>query len=126
MFGLILWIVLIWLEVERNYHLIEKEKEKPDYLHSFGVRAFLGILGLVFMCKHDPFLEWELTVPYFVYEVTSFYLIFDLWLNLKRGKPLDYQGKQSGWLDKLGKPFYYTLKILCLVLLILSLTIILA
>src|SRR5690606_20972955 len=108
MVGLMLWIVVIWLEVERNYHLIEKEKEKPDYLHSCGVRVFRGILGLVSMCKHAPFLEWELTAPYFVYEVTSFYLILDLWLNLKRGKPFDYQGKPSGWPDQIGKPFYYT------------------
>lgn len=119
--GIILWPFCIWLEVARNYKMIEVMKEKPVYLESFFVRAFMGFICLALYSQaYDPIMQWHKNLPFIVYQVTLFYLVFDLWLNKKRGKAWDYQGKDSGWLDKLGKPYYYFLKGVCLILFVLS------
>ena len=115
------WLGFIRLEVGRNYQLIEVEKERPNYLHSFGFRAFFAIACLALMAQNfDPFVEWKRSLPFVIYEVTSFYLAFDFLLNKRRGKAWDYQGSQSGWLDSLGKEYYYYLKILCAILFVCS------
>ena len=126
--------------------MIEIENEKPDYLNSFGVRMFFVLLCTPLMAVYfDPVTDvvtlWDLItyyrlsnipelfseimkiscVPVLIYEGTSFYLAFDLWLNIKRLKKWFYQGKDSGWLDKLKVGFYIALKILSLVGLIYSL-----
>ena len=121
--GFIGWLGFIWIEILRNYTLIEIDKEKPNYLHSFVIRAFAGIVCIAFMNpEFDPgsLVSWWQSYPSLIFEVSSFYLVFDPALNLWRGKGWDYQGKQSGWLDKLGKPYYYALKIMCVILLGLS------
>lgn len=124
-FGFLLWLGFIPYEVRRNYRIIEVHKQKPDYLNSFGFRAFAAAVCLALMSgNYDPVMDWKHSLPIVIYEVTSFYLVFDPWLNLRRGKAWDYQGAQSGWLDKLGKPYYYFLKVLCAVLLVISIIVI--
>jgi hypothetical protein len=57
-----------------------------------------------------------------LFEVTSFYLLFELWLNMLRKLPWDYLGKNSK-LDvffSTRRPLYYVVKILSLILLALS------
>lgn len=138
--GYIAWSLFIWYEVNRNYRMIEVEKVRPNYWHSFGVRAFFGILGIATMipsdidpvlCLYDLIVDipqyWRvsplLVVPLIltnpivlilIAETTSFSLIFDPWLNKKRGRRWNYRGKNSGWIDKLKLGFYYAFKILCL------------
>lgn len=114
--GFFLWLLFIAWEVRRNYRIIEVHKESPDYLNSFFVRAFFGLVALALMSgDYDPFMEWYHSLPIVTYEVTSFYLVFDVWLNVRRGKAWNYRGKNSGWLDKLPIHFYYVLKVVCLV-----------
>lgn len=138
--GYTLWLLFIWYEVNRNYKMIVVEKVRPNYLHSFGVRAFFGILGIAIMipsdidpvlCLYDMILDipyyWQisplLVIPLILTnpivliltaETTSFSLIFDPWLNKKRGLERFYKGKNSGWIDKLKPGFYYAFKVLCL------------
>lgn len=63
-------------------------------------------------------------IPVVAFEVSSFYLLFDPILNKLRGKHWLHRGKDSGWLDplfnKLGTPFYVTVKIFTLIILIIS------
>lgn len=119
---MIFWIVFISLELLRNYILIEKRKINPNYLGSFMFRAFFGLVGIPLMYpEFDPLggAFWG-AIPAVAFEVSSFYLLFDPILNKLRGKHWLYRGKSSGWLDKLGLPFYITLKVFTFIILILS------
>lgn len=93
---LLLWLVFIAAEVYRNYRIIEINKGKPSYLHSFVVRGMAAIIhGVLF----DPHNMAEY-LPVFIYQVTSFWILFDLILNWMREKPMLYLGKESGWIDR--------------------------
>lgn len=128
--GYIIWALFIWYEVSRNYKLIEVLKERPNYVLSFGIRAFFGFICLTLMVPYgtDPFLELYDLIVYVVPLILNdptvrviinlsclFYLVFDPWLNKKRGLKWYYRGEHSGMLDKLKLGAYYALKILCLV-----------
>lgn len=126
--GFFLWLAFIAWEVRRNYRIIEVHQERPDYLNSFGVRCFFGTLSLFLMCQSwDPayFDTWIEAFPAIVYELTSFYLFFDVSLNIKRGKPWNYRGENSGMVfDKLPVWVYYILKVACAVALVISIYVI--
>lgn len=93
---LLLWLVFIAAEVYRNYRIIEINKGKPSYLHSFVVRGMAAVVhGVLF----DPHNIYDY-LPIFIFQVTSFWVLFDLILNYMRGKPMLYIGKQSGWIDR--------------------------
>ena len=122
---MIYWFSFIALELLRNYVLIEKRKTKPDYLDSFVLRSFFGLVGIPIMHpEFDPLGDyttiWQ-AIPIVCFEVSSFYLLFDPILNKLRGKPALYRGKASGYLDSLGLPYYITLKVFTLIILILCL-----
>lgn len=110
---IIIWFAFIMLEVARNFWMIQKG-DKPNYLQSFILRGMAAIGHGILYNPADP-REW---LPLLIFQVASFYLIFDFVLNLLRGKHFDYQGKTSGWLDKLPKQFYYALKLVCLIALV--------
>lgn len=110
------WIAFIAFEVIRNFALIKWLKLKPHYGWSTIIRFFSGI-GYLFAYYPDPltmgFPPWN----YALFQITSFYLLFDLTLNFLRGKRWDYRGKDSGvFFDKLSKRKYYLLKGACLVI----------
>lgn len=112
------WFVFIAFEISRNYWIIKK-KASPIYIQSFIIRAIAAILhGVLWNVQ-----SWLEFWPLVIFQVSSFYLSFDLVLNLLRKKHPLYQGDDSGWLDELGLTFYLFLKVLCLGLLILSLTV---
>lgn len=121
------WLLFIAWEVRRNYRIIEVHKERPDYLNSFFVRCFFGLVFTPLMCQAwDPgyWSTWIEALPAIVYELSSFYLVFDLALNIARGKPWDYQGENSGWFfDELPKWLYYSLKVLCVIALVVSIVV---
>ena len=109
-----LWLIFIALEIARNYVLIEKLKLRPHYGHSALIRFGFGA---IFLFKRHPEFDplGDVTtifpaVVYALFQWTSFYLLFDLILNLLRGKTADYQGKNSGMTDKLSKTNYFLLK----------------
>lgn len=115
---MIFWLLFISLELYRNYFLIEKKKVKPDYMGSFCYRVFFGAVCLIianpnFDPAGDPFTIIQ-ALPFFIFQLSSFYLLFDPLLNLLRGKKWNYRGEDSGWLDKLPLWAYYALKVICL------------
>lgn len=120
---MIIWLIFIGLEIYRNYFLIKKKKVKPIYIHSFIIRAISGILIAI---STDPFGLWLniiQSVPIIVFEITSFYILFDPILNKLLSNKWNYRGLESGWFDSLPLPIYYIMKILCIIGLIVSIII---
>lgn len=120
-----LWTLAITLELLRNLFLIVGRKRKPNYAQSFVIRFFGGLSVLIIEYpQFDPLgspITILLALPFVVFQITSFYLLFDPVLNLIRGKAWNYRGKDSGYLDRSPLWAYWSLKILCLTGLILSL-----
>lgn len=122
---MIYWILFILLEIRRNYVIIEIDKERPNYLHSFGFRAFFAFLGICITYPHyDPIMEIYKVWPYIVFQLSSFWILFDLGLNISRGKELLYKGKNSGLLDRLPIGIYATLKLIVLGIMLYSIKIV--
>jgi hypothetical protein len=117
--GTLVWLFFIKYEVWRNYTLIEVEKERPNYLASAGIRTFLGAVCLAIMFPDlniEQWNGWLAAWPYVVFEISTFYLLFDPWLNNKRGLEWNYRGQHSGWFfDRIHLVGYYTMKVLCLI-----------
>ena len=120
-----LWLIFVALEIARNYILIVTLQMRPHYGHSALIRFGFAVIFL--FKRHpefDPLGDVTTIFPattYALFQWTSFYLLFDLTLNLLRGKDWDYQGKNSGMTDSLDKKMYYLLKAGALVVLILTL-----
>lgn len=93
---LFIWLAFIGAEVYRNFYLIEKRKTKPIYLQSFIFRGMAAIAhGILF--NPENMADY---LPIFIFQITSFWLLFDLMLNYLRRKPALYMGEQSGWIDR--------------------------
>lgn len=118
---MIVWFIFITLEAYRNWHVIEVQKSRPDYLQSFVIRGMAAVLHGIFMGVTEPS-NWY---PVLIFQVTSFWILFDPLLNIMRNKPLLYLGDpkkgSSGWLDRLPILVYWILKLIALFFLIWSL-----
>lgn len=109
-----LWILFIAFEIWRNRRMRLK-KEKPNYFKSFGIRGMAAIVhGSAVVAVND----WSEALPTIGFQVASFYLVFDFILNAITGDRWNYQGKSSGYLDRLPMWAYVGLKGLCLIYLI--------
>lgn len=127
--GALIWLGFIPLEADRNYAIIVKHNERPNYLGLFGVRSFVGSVCLFIMYPEfnplwDIMSVWD-SRWHILFEFSSFYLGFDPILSKKRGLKWNYKGKDSGILDDLPMWAYLTLKALSVVGLIVSLYMIL-
>lgn len=106
-----LWFLFIAAEVWRNYHIIEKNKVVPNYLQSFILRGMASILhGIAVGVVNTK--EYALLI---VFQCCSFWIIFDIALNLSRGKSPIHRGKK-GWIAKIPEDGYWVLKVAALVL----------
>lgn len=114
------WLIFIALEILRNYALIKWLRLRPHYGWSKIIRCAAGAF-FFFWYFPDPATMGFPPINYFFFQITSFYVSFDLILNKLRGLAWDYRGKNSGDLDKLPDTKYYLLKAACLVVLILTL-----
>lgn len=113
------WFIFIALEMLRNFTLIKWLEIRPHYGWSRVIR-FFGWLGFLFYRFPDPASVGFPVLVYTAFQVSSFYLLFDLILNILRKKPIFYRGKNSGELDKLPDTKYYLLKLGTLIVFILS------
>lgn len=120
-----IWLTFIVAEIARNYVLIEGLEQRPHYGWSAYIRFIAGAL-FFFHAYPDPATSGFPAVTYALFQWSSFYILFDLILNILRGKPIFYRGKNSGELDKLPDTKYYLLKGATLVVLILTLFVIYA
>jgi len=112
---MIFWIVYILAEAFLQYKSISKGN-KPNYLQLAIIRGVFSILHGVLIDVQD-IKEYGILV---LWQITSFWLIFDPVLNKLRKKSFFYKGKTSGWLDKLPNPLYFYLKIFALLLMIIA------
>lgn len=115
-----IWLTFIFFEIARNYFLIEALEIRPHYGWSKIIRFFGGI-GFLFAKFPDPASTPFPAIVYALFQISSFYILFDLLLNFARGKRWDYRGKESGSLDKLPNGKYHLLKAGTFIIMILSL-----
>jgi hypothetical protein len=121
---LLLWLVPIAANV-----WADSSGRKPNYLVMFVIRGMAAILhGVLFLPEN--FGEY---FPILVFQVTSFWLIFEAWLNIVRGKELLYYDTfemDSGHIDRFftwaGKPAHTIAKAFTLILCIISIIVIYA
>ena len=117
---ILIWLLYIAADVVVNYYIIEEKKSRPNYIILFIARggAFMLYASLVWGFQYEI---WYSNIV--LYCLTSFWLVFDLSLNLSRGKHALYIGPTSGWIDRAGIKYtglYYFCKLAALVFLVLS------
>ncbi len=83
---MITWLAIIALEIVRNWYVIERKKQTPDY-HTSVIFRFLALLVVNALVAPNPF--------FWAFQVFSFWVLFDIGLNLVRRKPLFYLGENS-------------------------------
>jgi hypothetical protein len=113
----ILWILFIILQIVHHYYIIVVCKKSPNYIKHTLVRFIISYLLLLFFNS--------ITILNFLILGTSFWFLFDIGLNVARGLPIDYVGKNA-WLDRLsakidkalGKGAMFYLKLMLLILFI--------
>ena len=107
---MIFWLVYILTEALIQYKLIE-EGYKPNYLTLFFIRGVFSLFH-AFPILYVSSLHEYITL--LIFQICTFWVLFDLILNKLRGKPWSYKGENSGWLDKIDYTIYYKLKSLAL------------
>lgn len=117
---LLIWVALIWIDVWNNYEIIEVNDSRPNYLLMNIVRGMFFIVYGAFVWNAQADIR---TFYIFLYCTTSFWVLFDLSLNVIRGKHPLYIGQNSGWIDQFGFKYpalYYIGKIVALAALVFS------
>jgi hypothetical protein len=114
-----IWITYIFIDALFNWYLIERRKTVPNYVQLTLVRGIAAILYGAFILdvQEGQLLQW------FLLTACSFWILFDILINLFRGKYIFYIGTNSK-IDQFGIRFpllYWLLKLICLTLLILIL-----
>lgn len=117
---LLLWAAYVALDVWINFYIIEVNKSRPNYLLMNIWRGAAFILYGAFVWDfQNQVWYWNI----FLYSVASFWLLFDLSLNIARKKHPLYIGAESGWIDRFGfknQGFYYMCKVFALIILVLA------
>lgn len=133
--GLLLWMFPVFFNIykDRNGH-------KPNYLKVNTLRAMAAVIhGLLFAPRNwYEFVNeyhWSLGVAVFLFQVTSYWLVFEVGLNIvrKRIQQLgfwkgilyyDQQEGDSGLIDRFfkwtGATYYALAKVLALIVCVLS------
>lgn len=126
------FLLLVWQVVPYINARVDRDGHKPNYLKVGIARVFAGVTYWFFWTKYpeDGWLLFWVTI----YELTSFYLVFEILLNIWRKRPIlhyDYIENDSGWIDgffgKLYRKFkthlfHHAFKLLCLIAVIVSIT----
>lgn len=139
---MILFILLLWLiPIAANVY-IDRNGKKPEYMQVFVLRGMAAIIhGILtdMVCHIFPndlyrYSMWELVLiylPLLVFQVTSFWILFEISLNVVRGRELlyfDRKERDSGWIDKLfdrlGNGAHLAAKLMALVFCIISIIVI--
>lgn len=96
---IIIWILYPVIEalVQRfTYFKRPSQIIRPNYLMLFLIRGMASILhGVLMDVQVTPWWDYPALL---CFQVGVFWLLFDPLLNSLRDKPLDYEGKNSGWL----------------------------
>lgn len=130
-FKLLLWLIPIAINV-----YLDRKGRVPFYLLVNIARGAAAILHGILMLTGVDYTPWTMTgwelvqlwAPIFLFQVTSYWILFDLGINIVQHKPsllyADRKEHNSGWVEKLFAKlpvgFYYIAKLAALVVLILS------
>jgi hypothetical protein len=122
LFIFITWLVVIELKSWVDFYQIEKLKRKISHGFEIGVVAIIAVLhqGLSGVNKIE---EVELAGWILLFQTMSYWLLFDLSLNLMRGKEPFYIGenaKSDKLFRKLGMGTYFMSKVFALILMIVA------
>jgi hypothetical protein len=119
---LLLWLIPIGLNV-----YADKDGRKPNYLMMFVLRGAAAIIHGVLFNPQNMTDYW----PLFLFQVTSFWLIFEIALNIVRGREVFYydrKEKDSGWIDRLfawaGPVWHFIAKLITFALMVWSIILI--
>lgn len=113
---------------------MDRKGAKRDYKIVFifrgGAAILHGILMQVSPSYSDDF-YWPEYLPIFIFQVTSFWIFFELLLNWFRDNPAFYYDQKemdSGWVDRFfkwtGSTWHLVAKVLCFVVMVLSIIVI--
>lgn len=111
---LLIWVVYIAADVWCNFYIIEQINSRPDYLKLNIIRGVAFVLYGRFVW--DLWLDLH-SLYIFIFCTTSFWIGFDLALNIARNKHPLYIGQNSGWIDQYGFKYpviYYLGKLVAL------------
>lgn len=111
MIAIFCWLLIPLTNAFVDAWMIERLKMPIDHLVEFLFRGMFAILygALIFDAK-----DGHQGTAVIIYEATSFYVVFELALNLLRRKPWNYLGNTAA-LDKFlakRRPIYYLLKLI--------------
>ena len=135
-FKLLLWLIPIALNVWADW-----KGRKPNYTLMFILRGGAAILHGILIIPTDvpqwTMSGWELLMlwlPYFTFQITSFWIFFELALNIlqKRDNLLyyDIKEKDSGYIDRFfawaGPTWHAVAKGVAFIVMVLSIAVIFA
>lgn len=124
----------IWFLVIFANFWHDRKGAKNWYLAVFGIRGFASVAHMFFIVPPN-LMPWTLSgldllivwLPMFIFQVTSFWIFFELWLNIYQKRTLlyfDTKEKDSGWIDRFfawaGHTWHAIAKLMALILLVLS------
>jgi hypothetical protein len=118
--------LLAWLLPITGNVIADRKGRKPHYLVMFIFRGWAALLHGILMYPHA---DWRdgLTpfIPLFIFQITSYWILFELALNIVQDRPLlyhDTREKDSGWIDQFfawaGKESHTAAKALALICMI--------
>ncbi len=108
---MILWLIYILIEAYIQYRSI-KAGNKPSYLVLFIIRGMVSIFhGILLDVQYGTY-QYPILLGF---QICSFWIIFDLFINFLRKEPILYKGNNSGYIDKLSYSIYIPLKIVVLI-----------
>lgn len=121
-FLLLLWLIPIAVNV-----YLDRNGRKPNYLK---VNIARGMAAIVHGALFNPSNFYDY-LPVFIFQITTYWLFFELALNIIRGKELMYYDrfeKDSGYIDRFfawaGRELHVICKFASLVFMILSIILI--
>lgn len=95
----IIWLLIVIADGLFNYFEIQKGLNiyhGLNGLYRFFAWLILGMcFGVFSLSKHFRQWDWLVILMYALGAFFSFWLLFNLLLNILRGKPLDYLGKAA-------------------------------
>lgn len=114
---MIYWLLYVLLEARIQAYLIDKKGWKPIYIQLFLIRGIIALFFGYFILNVSTYQQLAINT---IFQASSFWIFFDIFINYFRHKPFLYKGKNSGWLDKLPYSIYIPGKIIALIVMIVS------
>lgn len=123
---LLTWFIPIFINA-----WMDRKGAKRDYVVVFIFRGIAAILHAVLVQVTGSYYDVADYLPLFIFQVTSFWIFFELILNYLRDNPAFYydrREKDSGWIDRFftwaGPGWHLVAKAMCFIVMVLSVIVI--